>query len=79
MFNINSCWLLDSNRVPLELEAAALPTEPQPMPNCQDLFIALAIIFLMFGSIFAKTFCYLRNSLSFTNLILLEQILALAS
>ena len=33
MFNINVCWWLDLNRGPLELEATALPTEPQPLPN----------------------------------------------
>ena len=30
MFNINVCQWLDSDRGPLELEATALPTEPQP-------------------------------------------------
>ena len=28
------CLRLDSNRRPVELEATALPTEPQPLPNC---------------------------------------------
>ena len=32
MFNINFCQWLDLNRGPLELEANALPTEPQPLP-----------------------------------------------
>ena len=32
MFNINFCRWLDSNRGPLELEATALTTEPQPRP-----------------------------------------------
>ena len=32
MFNINFCWWRDSNRGPLESEATALPTEPQPLP-----------------------------------------------
>ena len=30
---INFCRWLDSNRRPLVLEATALPTEPQPLPN----------------------------------------------
>ena len=33
MFNINFCQWLNSNCGPLELEAAALPTEPQPLPK----------------------------------------------
>ena len=33
MFNINFCWWLDSNCRPLELEATALSTEPQPLPG----------------------------------------------
>ena len=32
MFNINFCLWLDSNYGPLESEATALPTEPQPLP-----------------------------------------------
>ena len=32
MFNIKYCQWLDSNRGLLELEATALPTEPQPLP-----------------------------------------------
>ena len=32
MFNINFCWWLVSNRGTLDLEATALPTEPQPLP-----------------------------------------------
>ena len=32
MFNINDCQWLDSNHRPLELEATALSTEPQPLP-----------------------------------------------
>ena len=31
--NINFCQWLDSNHGPLVLEATALPTEPQPLPN----------------------------------------------
>ena len=31
IFNINFCRWLDTNRVPLESEATALPTEPQPL------------------------------------------------
>ena len=40
MLNIqtNFCWWLDSNRRPLVLEATALPTEPQPLPNCMRYF-----------------------------------------
>ena len=33
MFNINFFRWLGSNRRPLELEATALPTEPQPLPK----------------------------------------------
>ena len=33
MFNINLCRWRDSNRGPLLLEATALLTEPQPLPN----------------------------------------------
>ena len=33
MFVIKLCRRLDSNCGPLELEATALPTEPQPLPN----------------------------------------------
>ena len=32
--HINFCRWLDSDRGPLELEANALPTEPQPLPSC---------------------------------------------
>ena len=32
MFNLNFWRILDSNRGPLELEATALSTEPQPLP-----------------------------------------------
>ena len=31
--NINFCWWLDSNHWPLVLEATALPTELQPLPQ----------------------------------------------
>ena len=31
--NINFCWWLDSNHGPLVLEATALPTELQPLPQ----------------------------------------------
>ena len=39
MFNkyINFRWWLDSNHVPLVLEATALPTEPQPLPVLEKL------------------------------------------
>ena len=33
MFNINFWQWMDSNRRPLELEATALPSEPQPLPR----------------------------------------------
>ena len=33
MFDISFCRWLDSNCRPLELEATALPTEPQPLPK----------------------------------------------
>ena len=39
MFNINFCQWLDSNCGPLELEATALPTEPQPLPNDRKLYL----------------------------------------
>ena len=32
MFNMNFCQWLDLNRGPVESEATALPTEPQPLP-----------------------------------------------
>ena len=38
MFNINFCQWLNSNRGPLELEAIALPTEPQPLPYLLSFF-----------------------------------------
>ena len=38
MFNINFCGWLDLNYGPLDLEATALPTEPQPLPNFLDYF-----------------------------------------
>ena len=34
---INFCRLLDLNHGPLELEATALPTEPQPLAYCGDI------------------------------------------
>ena len=37
MFN-KFCRWLDSNRGPLVLEARALPTEPQPLPNMLNLY-----------------------------------------
>ena len=36
--NLNFCWWLDSNVGPPESEATALPTEPQPLPNCGECF-----------------------------------------
>ena len=37
MFKINFCQWLDLNCGPLGLEATALPTEPQPLPNLKFL------------------------------------------
>ena len=37
MFNVNFCQWLDSNRGPLEKEATALPTEPQPTISLSDI------------------------------------------
>ena len=60
MFNIKCCRWLDSNHRPLELEATALPTEPQPLPMKKyfDVSIseivcryAVAIIISNFGEI----------------------------
>ena len=41
MFYIKVCRWLDSNCWPLALEAAGLPTEPQPLPNHHYLFALL--------------------------------------
>ena len=40
IFNIKFCWWLDSNRGPLESEATALPTEPQPLRQCFNVLVA---------------------------------------
>ena len=37
MFNINVCQWLDLNCGPLDLEATALPTDPQPLPRNTNL------------------------------------------
>ena len=44
MFNIIFCQWLDSNRGPLELEATALPTEPQPLPPIDDFTIKILVV-----------------------------------
>ena len=55
MFNLNVCWWLDSNCIPLELEATALPTEPQLLPHYLLLYsfpilCSFFVKFLMFLS-----------------------------
>ena len=40
IFNLKFCWWLDSNRGPLESEATALPTEPQPLRQCFNVLVA---------------------------------------
>ena len=67
--NINFCWWLHSNRGPLELEATALPTEPQPLPwfsfiiltkarvsTCQD----LALLFLV-SHVYVRSHHFLKR------------------
>ena len=44
MLYIIFCRWLDSNRVPLELEATALPTEPQPVPNMDLVYLPFLVI-----------------------------------
>ena len=48
MFNVIFCQWLDLNCGPLELEATALPTEPQPLP--QNLRYTIIIVW-------TKQFC----------------------
>ena len=45
MFNINVCQCQDSNRGPLISEAAALPTESQPLPKTKKLYFDFKIKF----------------------------------
>ena len=55
MFNINFCRWLDLNCRPLELEATALPTEPQPLP-CLSFYVRNFFISLLTNYVF----CYLN-------------------
>ena len=45
MFNKKNFKWLDSNLVPLESEATALPTEPQPLPLLNCVIVLCGIVF----------------------------------
>ena len=47
MFDINFCQWLDSHHGPLDLEATALPTEPQPLPSGNGSYIQFTVNFLL--------------------------------
>ena len=55
MFYINFCWWRDSNHGPLELEASALPTEPQPLP-VKGNFICYVSVLNFIRSFFSSCF-----------------------
>ena len=47
MFYIKVCQLMYSNRRPLVLDTAALPTEPQPLPTSSICYLRFRALFLL--------------------------------
>ena len=70
MYNLNVCQWLDSNCLPLELEATTLPTEPPPLP------LLLNLIHLLFRALTDAYKSVIRRKLfdwKETNLLLLAE------
>ena len=71
LFDIIFCWWLDSNCVPLDLEATTLPTEPQPLPFIS--FFNSSFFSLSFSHFFSCLWKVFTTPLISLSLILLRK------